>query len=210
MWNKVKELFSKKEDAKKSDYWIFGTMLGAGVLALLATFVLTLESFHLLKNPDAQLSCSFNLVFNCATVMQTWQASLLGFPNMLIGLMAFPVVMTVAALGLVRVKMPRWFLIAANIGFGLSALFAYWLFFQSLYVIEVLCPWCLIITVTTTLIFATISHYNLRENVFQLSKKTHQEILNFQKKDYGKLIIAMWLALLILLVFLKYGDSLFA
>ena len=210
MCNKLREFFCKKEGTEKSDNWIFGTMLGAGILALLASFVLTLESFHLLKNPDAQLSCSFNLIFNCATVMQTWQASVLGFPNMLIGLMAFPVVIAVAVLGLSRVKLPRWFLIAASIGFGMSALFAYWLFFQSLYAIEVLCPWCLVITTTTTLIFSTIMHYNLRENIFGFSQQVNKKVKYFLSKDYDKLITVAWLALLVLLVFLKYGDSLFA
>lgn len=210
MWDKLKEIFHKKESTKKADEWIFGTMLGFGTMALLASFVLTVEEFHLLKNPDAQLSCSINLVLNCATVMQTWQASILGFPNMLIGLMAFSIVVMTAVLGLSQVKLPRWFWKAATIGFFFSMLFAQWLFFQSLYDIGTLCPWCLIVTTSTVVIFATTAHYTIRENIFQLSKKTHQSLLELQKKDYGKLVTVAWLALLVVLVFIKYGDSLFA
>ncbi len=210
MWNKIKEVFHKKEATEKSDKWIFGTMLVFGIIALLASFVLTIEEFHLLKNPDAQLSCSINLVLNCATVMQTWQASVLGFPNMLIGLIAFPTVIMTAALGLSRTKLPRWFWQAASIGFFFSMLFAQWLFFQSLYDIGTLCPWCLTVTASTVVIFATIAHYVVRENVFNFSKKTHQDLLKLQEKDYGKLITVAWLALLVVLVFIKYGDSLFA
>ncbi len=210
MWNKIRDVFHKKEDTKKADKWIFGTMLAFGIIALFAALVLSVEEFHLLKNPDAQLSCSFNLIFNCATVMQTWQASVFGFPNMFIGLMAFPVVIMTAVLGLSQVKLPRWFWMAANLGFLASALFAYWLFFQSVYAIETLCPWCLAVTVSTTFILATITHYTIRENTFGLDKKTHKQLINLQQKDYGKLLTAAWLALLVLLVFLKFGDSLFA
>lgn len=210
MLNKIKAIFHKKEDTKKADKWIFGTMLAFGIVALLASLILSIEEFHLLKNPDAQLSCSFNLIFNCATVMQTWQAAVFGFPNMFIGLMAFPIVIMIAVLGLSRVKLPRWFWTAANLGFLTSMLFAQWLFFQSVYAIETLCPWCLTVTTSTIIIFATITHYTIRENIFRFDKKIHKQLMNFQQKDYGKLLVAAWLALLVLLVFLKFGDSLFA
>lgn len=194
----------------RSNRWIFGTMLVFGVFGLIASFVLTIEKFHLLSQPDAVLSCSFNLVLNCSTVMQMWQSSVFGFPNMLIGLMAYPVVITVAVAGLAGVRFPRWFLIAANICYLLGALFAYWLFFQSVYAIQVLCPWCLIVTFSTTLILATLMHYNLRENTFRLKKSTNNKIQLFISKDYGKLLVAAWIVLLIALVFLKFGDALFA
>src|ERR1700704_1316893 len=94
------KLFGQKsQHENQSNAWIFGTMLVFGVTGLIASFVLATEEFHLLKNPDTILSCSFNLVLNCATVMKTWQASVFGFPNMFIGLMGFPMVILVAALG---------------------------------------------------------------------------------------------------------------
>jgi uncharacterized membrane protein len=116
-------------------------MLFFGIAGLVASFTLTLDKLEVLKNPDAILSCSINIVLNCSTVMQTWQSSLFGFPNMIIGLMGFPIVMTIAIAGLSRVKLPRAFLLAANIGYLLAAIFSFWLFFQSVYVIQVLCPW---------------------------------------------------------------------
>src|SRR3982750_4682964 len=94
------KLFAKAEQKERSNRWIFGTMLAFGIIGLIASFVLAIEEFHLLKNPGTVLSCSFNLVLNCAGVMKTWQASVFGFPNMFIGLMAFPVVIAVALLGL--------------------------------------------------------------------------------------------------------------
>lgn len=204
------KLFAKNQQKEQSNHWVFGTMLAFGIVGLIASFVLAVEEFHLLKNPDTILSCSFNLVLNCAGVMKTWQASVFGFPNMFIGLMAFPVVITVALLGLSRAVLPRWFYIGANIGYLLGLVFAYWLFFNSVYVIEILCPWCLVVTFTTTMLFATITHYNLRENMFGFSKSTNKKIQAFLKAGYHKLAVASWVVAMIALVFLKFGDALFS
>lgn len=201
----------KKAEAEKlSNKWIFGTLLAFGITGLIASFVLAVEEFHLLRNPDAVLSCSFNLVLNCATVMKTWQASVFGFPNMYIGLMGFPIVIAIALLGLSQVKFPRWFLLGAEIGIGFWTLFAYWLFFNSLYVIEVLCPWCLIVTFSMTMLTAAITRYNLKNNTFGFAKKTHKEVVQLLAKDYDKVAVAVWVVILIALVFVKFGDSLFA
>lgn len=181
-----------------------------GLVGLAAAFVLTLEKLHLSADPDAVLSCSFNLVLNCSTVMQTWQSSLFGFPNMLIGMMGYPVVITVAVAGIWGVVFPKKFLAAASSVYFLGALFSYWLFFQSVYVIGVLCPWCLIVTFSTTIIFASILHIALKDNIFGLSKKLNQNVQAFLKKDLHIVIVAAWLVLLTALVFLKFGDALFA
>lgn len=201
---------AQQQKLQRSRRWTFGTMLVFGIIGLIASFVLAVEEIHLMKDPGATLSCSFNLVLNCSRVMQTWQASVFGFPNMFIGLMAYPVVIIVAALGLARVTLPSWFLRGANIGYGMGLLFAYWLFFNSVYAIQVLCPWCLIVTFSTTLIFATITHYNLRENTFGLPALLHERIQTFLVQGYGKMAVAGWIVLLVALVVLKFGDALFA
>lgn len=195
---------------EKADRWIFGTMLVFAIFGLVSAFVLTVEKFVLLENPQASLSCSFNLVLNCATVMQTWQASVFGFTNSLIGLMGYSVVITVAVAALSGVRFPRPFMLAAEICYTLGLIFAYWLFFQSVYVIQVLCPWCLVVTFSTTLIAATITRYNLRENNLYLSKDAHKKVLSFLQKDYDKLLVAAWLVAMVALVLLKFGEGLFA
>jgi uncharacterized membrane protein len=198
----------KKEDVL-TRRWIFGTMLAFGIVGLIASFVLAIEEFHLLKNPDAVLTCSFNLVLNCSTVMKTWQASVFGFPNMFIGLMGYPVVITTAIIGLTTRNLPRLFWQIANVCYALGAVFAYWLFFNSLYSIEVLCPWCLIVTFSTTILLATMTHYTLKENHFGLSDRLNSRVQAILDKDIGKIITASWIVLLVALVFIKFGDALF-
>ncbi len=208
MFDKLFKKSTKKEEHSRK--WLFGTMLTFGITGLIASFTLAVEEFALLKDPDTVLSCSFNLVLNCATVMKTWQASVFGFPNMYIGLMGFPMVIMIALLGLSKVKFPRWFLVGAQIGYVVFTLFAYWLFFSSVYVIQVLCPWCLVVTFSMTMLTATITHYNLQQNTFGFKKAAQKGIEKFLASDYDKLIVAAWIVFLIALVFAKFGDALFA
>ena len=186
-------------------------MLGSSLLALAAAFVLSLEKIHLLQDPDALLSCSFNLVLNCSVVMQSWQSTVFfGIPNMYIGLMAFPVIVTVAVAGLWGVKFPRTFLIATNIGVLLGTIFAYWLFFNSVYDIQVLCPWCLLVTLACTLMLAGITHLNLHQNNFRFSNKINKRVQTFLSGGYHQLTVASWLVLMFILVYIKFGTDLFA
>jgi uncharacterized membrane protein len=172
--------------------WLFGTMLAFGVIGLISAFVLSVEKVHLLQNPDAILSCSINVVVNCSTVMQTWQASLFGFPNSYIGLMGYSVVITVAVIGLagVAAQLPRWFWRIGHLAYAAGAAFAYWLFFQSVYVIEVLCPWCLVVTFSTTILLATISRFSTKQNIWNMSKTRHKKLVELLDKDIEKVVVA--------------------
>lgn len=183
-------------------------MLVFGVFGLISSFTLSVEKIHLLKDANAALSCNFNVVLNCASVMKTWQAELFHFPNSYIGLMAYPVVITVAIAALAGAQLPRKFMAWAQVGYGLGLIFAYWLFFQSVFVIQILCPWCLVVTLSTTIIFETLLRFNLRENNLYLSSKRHKQVLGWLKKDYDKFAVAAWLFLMVILVLVKFQDSL--
>ena len=209
MFSMFKKWLEGRKQNQKTDRIIFSVMLAAGILALAAAFTLTVNKFEVLQNPDVALACSINLVLDCSTVMSTWQASVFGFPNMVIGLMAFSVVITVALAGLAGVKFPRWWLIVANIGFLLGAIFSYWLFFQSVYAIAVLCPWCLLVTLSTTLIFSSMLHYNLKHNTFALKKKMNDRVQRFLEAGYHQMIVLAWLALMAALVIIQFGEGLF-
>ena len=63
------------------------------------------------------------------------------------------------------VVFPRWFMLGAQAIYTLGFLFAWWLFFEAYFVIGALCPWCLLITVTTTLVWAGLTRLNVREGV---------------------------------------------
>jgi len=211
MFEKIKSMFvrSEKEKTIRPAYILLFIF---AITALIAALVLSVEEIHIIKNPDAVLSCTFNVVLNCATVMKTWQASVFfGIPNMFIGLMAFPVLVTVAVAYLWGgARFNKGFLRAMNIGLLLGTIFAYWLFFSSLYAIQVLCPWCLIVTFSCTMMLAAAVHIGLRGNIWNLKKGTDAKIQKFLTAGYHKLMVASWIVLMIALVILKFGADLFA
>ena len=125
----------------------------AGVLGLLAAMVLTIDRIRLLEDPSTQLACNLSPFIACGPVMQSRAGALLGFPNPLLGIIGFSVVLTTGVLRASGVALPRWFHRGLQVGVLAAALFITWLQTQSLYVIGALCLWCLLVwTVTIPLV----------------------------------------------------------
>ncbi|MBM3210029.1 vitamin K epoxide reductase family protein [Candidatus Saccharibacteria bacterium] len=209
------KLFSKNKKtsgalvSEQQTRWIFTSMLVGAILSLIASFVLSVEAIELAKNPDAELSCSISVVLNCATVAAHPSAELLGFPYSFLGLMAESVVITVAIAGLMGVVFPRKFMFAAQIGYTLGLLFAAWLFYQSMFVIGALCPWCLLVTLTTTLVWFAITRYNILADNLYLPQVWSTRLKAWVAKDYDTLLLAIVLVGALAAIILKYGAALF-
>ena len=206
---RIKAFFTHSDKDLRDNRWIFTSMLIGAILSLVAAFVLSVESFHLAKNPDAELSCSVNIVLNCATVAKHPSAEAFGFPNSYFGMVAEPIVITVAIAGLAGIRFPRRFMAAAQVGYTIGLAYALYLFGVSFFVIQALCPWCLLVTLTTILVWFAITRYNIRENNLYLPKNVQANLMRFIKKDYDKLVMASVVALLVLAIVVKYGDGLF-
>jgi uncharacterized membrane protein len=209
MFRRIKEYFTHEDRKLRDNRWIFASMMVGAIASLIASFVLSVEAIELAKNPDAVLSCSINVVLNCATVGLHPSASLFGFPNSFLGLIAEPVVITVAIAGLAGVKFPRLFMAFAQFFYTLGLIFAFWLFSQSYFVIGALCPWCLLVTATTTFVWFAITRYNIRENNLYLPKDVSRRLHAFIDKDYDKAVLFGIVFLLIAAILLKYGSALF-
>lgn len=147
-------------------------MLIGSLIGLVASFVLAVDALILAADPNAIFSCDINTKISCGTVGTSWQANLLGFPNAYLGLISEPVVITVAIAALGGVLFPRWFMVTAQAFYSIGFAFAYWLFFQSYFVIGALCPWCLTITVTTTLVFFSITRVNILDGNLKFGRAT--------------------------------------
>jgi uncharacterized membrane protein len=190
--------------------WLFGEMLAGAVIGLVAAFVLSVHAVELAARPDAPLTCDVNAVLSCGTVARAWQASAFGFPNAFLGLVAEPVVITVAVAGLAGVMFPRWFMIAAQTIYLLGFLFAYWLFWESLTQIGALCPWCLTVTVSTTLVFASMLHWNILQDNLFWPPRLQAHALTLVRSRAFPLLVLTWLVALAIVIVLKYGSSLVA
>ena len=210
MLSSIKDFFTHEEKKLRDDRWIFTSMLIGAIASLIASFVLSVEAIELARNPNAILSCSINIVLNCATVGLHPSAHLFGFPNSFLGLIAEPIVITVAIAGLAGVKFPRRFMFVAQVCYTLGLIFALYLFYTSYFIIGALCPWCLLVTATTTFVWFAITRYNIREGNLYLSKKKSAKAKAFIERDYDKLILFTILFALVAAIIIKYGKALFA
>lgn len=168
-----------------------------GAVALAASFTLALEKLRLLEQADYVPSCNFSLVFNCLNIMKTDQASLFGFPNPFIGLMAFPVVITIGVVLLAGARLPEWVWAGLQVGTTLGFAFVCWLQWESLYEIGSLCPWCMVVWAMVIPIFWYVTLRNLR------AWAPGSRVGAFLR-DWHALLLALWFVLLTTLIYARF------
>ncbi len=138
----------------------------AGGLGLLAAFELSIEKILTLTDPGYVPGCNVGVLVGCSTNLASQQGAIFGFPNPFIGLMAWPVVITIGMALLARARFDRWFWIGLNVGVTGALALVIWLIAQSIYVLDVLCPWCMLTWAVTIPTFFAVTFRNLREGVF--------------------------------------------
>ena len=187
--------------------WLFGEMLFGAIASLYAAFVLSIEAVNLAKDPNLSLSCDFGAVFSCSKVALTWQASLFGFPNAFLGIAAESVVITVAVLGLAGMRFPRWFMIAAQTIYLFGFVFAYWLFYESVFHIGALCIYCLTVQLATTIVFFSMLHLNILDNNLAWPPRLQKFAMSVVRSGGLGFLLAAWLIATIAIIAFKYGAS---
>jgi uncharacterized membrane protein len=189
--------------------WTFVEMLVSSVLGLVAALVLSVDAITLAKDPTANLSCNINSVISCGTVGASWQASLLGFPNAFLGLIAEPVVITIAVASLGGVRFPRWFMNSALVVYAIGLAFAYWLFLEAYFVIGALCPWCFLVTLTTTTVFMSMMRVSIMDNTLGLSERRWRSLVGWLRAGADTLGVILIFAIIIAMILFKYGSAIF-
>ncbi len=91
-------------------------LIVTGLLGWYASFALTVDKILVLQNPQADLDCNISLLVQCGTNLQSWQGSVFGFPNPLIGLGGFVAPIAVGVAMLAGATFARWFWIAFGVG----------------------------------------------------------------------------------------------
>lgn len=135
----------------------------AGLVGLFASFILVLERIELLRNPQQALGCDFNPFVSCGPVIQSWQGSLFGFPNPIIGVAAYVAPIAVGVAVLAGARFARWFWLLFLGGVFLGWVFVTWLFTQTVFSIGTLCVYCLIVWAVHIPLFWYLLAWSLRE-----------------------------------------------
>ncbi|WP_127474811.1 vitamin K epoxide reductase family protein [Microbacterium sulfonylureivorans] len=137
----------------------------AGVIGWWAAFQLTVEKFHLLADPDAIASCDLSPLVQCTENLDSWQGSVFGFPNPILGLTGWvaPIVVGVAILA--GARFARWFWWLFEVGMLFAFCFVIWLISQSIFELGTLCPWCMVTWVVTIPTFYAVTLHLLRSGI---------------------------------------------
>ncbi len=134
-------------------------LIFASLIGWWAAFQLTLEKFHVLQNPGAELGCDFSLLVQCKANLDSWQGAVFGFPNPLIGIAGWIAPLMVGGALLAGARFARWFWALFGVGMLGAFVFVCWLISQSIFVIGTLCPWCMVTwVVTIPTFFVTVLH----------------------------------------------------
>ncbi len=173
-------------------------VLIAGAVGLIASVALTVEKIRLLADSAYVPPCNLNPVLSFGSVMATGQASLLGFPNSLIGIAAFTVVGVTGLLAVTKVALPQWYWTGLAIGTLAGGGFVHCLIFDSLYRIGALCPYCMTVWALTVPLLAVVA------SIAFAPSDPHQARSALYRWRWS--LVALWFITLILLIFIRFQD----
>lgn len=184
---------------------IIGSLIG-----FYASFVLTTDTIKLIKNPAAELPCNLNPFVSCTSVATTWQAEVFGFPNSLLGIVAFSMLFAIGTMlyfggsnsslldkisGENSARKPLWLLV--NLGTLAAIIFVMWFFYQSVYNIGSLCIYCMIVWAVTWPIFLYTTIWNFKEGHFGFKFP----FLDFISRNHIQILIVWYLIIIFLILF---------
>lgn len=178
------------------------TILGS--LGMLASVTLLHDVIELAKNPSFVPICSINPILSCTSVMASAQAEVFGIPNPVFGVIAFTMLITFGILLAAKTTFTRWIWGAALAAGVMGVIFAHWLFFQSMFVLGTICPWCSLVWVITIAIFWLLVSYVLDHELFGTAKKL--TVMRIIWRRYRIAVLVAWYLLLIVIIFVRFND----
>ena len=175
-----------------------------GAVGLVAAAVLLIEKIKLIEDPDYIPSCSINPILSCGSIMRTDQAEAFGFPNPIIGVAGFAVVLTVGLALFAGATFARWFWLGLQVGVTFGVVFVHWLIFQSLYRIDALCPYCMVVWAVTIPLFWYVTLHNVSRGHRRLRGVAAR--LGAGAEEYHGVVLTAWYLVIIGLVGQRFWD----
>ncbi|MEU5051195.1 vitamin K epoxide reductase family protein [Streptomyces sp. NPDC021096] len=170
-----------------------------GAMGLLASWVITLDKFKLLEDPNFVPGCSLNPIVSCGNIMSSDQAKAFGFPNPMLGLVAYGMIIAIGLALLTGSRLPRWYWLGMEAGCLFGVGFVTWLQYESLYVIGSLCLWCCLAWVATIVMFCYVTVQNLRHGFIPAPEGLKKAVLEFHW-----VVPVLWIGIIGMLILTKW------
>lgn len=156
------ETQTSPSDVQRPPYVMAIWLILAGIIGWYAAFALTMEKFEKAVDPGMAAGCDFSVLVQCSENLESWQGSVFGFPNPILGLAAWvaPIVVAVALFAGARFSL--WFWRLFWLGFAGALTFVIWLIAQSIFALGTLCPWCMVTWAVTIPSFFVVTFHVMR------------------------------------------------
>jgi uncharacterized membrane protein len=179
-------------------------MLVLGAVGLLASVALTIERVLVAMDPTYIPSCSLNPILTCTAAMLSEQGSLFGFPNPILGVAGFPVIMATGAALLAGARMRAWYWSGALLGVALGVVFVHFLVATSLWSIEALCPYCMVVWAATIPLFAVVANHGIPRGALGQRAACSQLLGDLLALRWW--LVGLWFTVLVALAGVTFWD----
>lgn len=171
----------------------------AGSIAFYASTILTIDKIELMQakidGTEKALNCDLSAFVSCSAVVSSNQSEAFGFPNTLIGIASFAVIVTLGVLMAARVTMPRFVWAGLQVGVIFGIGFVTWLQYQAIFEIGKLCPWCMVVWAMMIPMFVLVT-----------ARATGWTFL----KNWAGLISGLWIVAICAVIWFQFGSTLWA
>jgi len=171
----------------------------AGMIGVIASFALTYDKIQVLKNPSYHPPCNISPILSCGSVMKTQQASILGVPNTIFGLVAFSMLTTLGVVLLSGAKLGRRLWLAINIGALACFLFFVYLYFQAVFRIHAICPYCFAVWLIVPPVLWYTTLHNLREGNMK-ARFIKPQVKRWIARHHGDILLGYYLVFVAILL----------
>lgn len=183
-------------------------MVILGAIGLIMSTILLMEKFTMAEDPDYIPTCTFNSVLSCGSILDSSQAALFVIPNPILGIIGFTCVIAVGMAVLAEAQFAPWFWILFLAGTFLALVFIHWLAYESLWSLNALCPWCMVVwTVTIPIFWFSLLHIMAPEDP-QETTTSSEKFWNFCVK-YREVILVVWYLIFFFTIWARFGNALF-
>lgn len=187
-------VMAKVEQKTKLVRWFPYLLIIVGIVGIICSLVLTYDQIKVWEDPNYSPACSLNPIVSCGSVIDSKEGHLFGIPGPFFGLLAFPVLLTIGVAMLAGATFKRWFWQGLQIGAIAGVGYALWMFWLSLFTINALCPFCLVVDVAVYIGAWYITLYNIQQKYIGVPKAL-QGAAKFARQHHLDLIVLWLLAL---------------